>query len=82
MLQSERLYVCLFHVSSPKRYIIWLWLLDIPIKDVQLLSQSPSCKVRGAASSGRPGGGRGEEKTRPSVAVLQQFSSTRVFPFK
>jgi len=28
-----------------------------------------------------PTGGRGEEKTRPSVAVLQQFSSTRVLQF-
>ena len=44
-------------------------------------SQSPQCKARGAASSGLSDRGRGKEKTRPSVAVLQHFSSTRVLQF-
>jgi len=42
----------------------------------------PCLDSSAAASSGRsPTTGRGEEKARPSIAVLQQFSSTRVFPF-
>ena len=42
-----------------------------------IASQSPSCRVKEVASSGRcPTGERGEEKVRPSaVAVLQQFTS-------
>ena len=40
-------------------------------------SQSPSCKARGAASSGRsPTGGRGEEKTHPSVRPSPFFNTS------
>ena len=44
---------------------------------VNCCSQSPSCKARGAASSGRsPTGERGEEKTRPSVRPSPFFDTS------
>jgi len=51
----------------------------------RVCSQSPSCKSSWVASSGRLSdhGMRWREgaSVRPSVAILQQFSSTRVFQF-
>jgi len=44
---------------------------------VNCCSQSPSCKARGAASSGRsPTGERGEEKTLPSVRPSPFFNTS------
>ena len=42
--------------------------------------QSSSCRSSGAASSASPRDQVKRRRVRPSVAVLQQFTSTRVFP--
>jgi len=73
-----RSHLAIHSVVSLKLAAAWL-VLSL----VNCYGQSSSCKARGAASSGLFDRGRGEEKTRPSVrpsvAVLQHFSSTRVF---
>jgi len=71
-----RSHLAIHSVVSLKLAAAWL-VLSL----VNFYSQSSSCKAKGTASSGLSltGSEAKRRRVRPSVAVLQHFSSTRVF---